>query len=73
MNLNPLPDKTADEIKTLVEAELNKIQETDILNGLRTFLIEPYLEMRVWDWHRPHKEYPVWVVAESSVYDYGIV
>jgi hypothetical protein len=29
--------------------------------------------MRVWDWHKPFREYPVWVVAESSVYDYGIV
>lgn len=25
-----------------------------------------------WDWHKPAKQYPAWVVAESSVYDYGI-
>ncbi len=25
-----------------------------------------------WDWQKPLKQYPVWVVAESSVYDYGI-
>jgi hypothetical protein len=29
--------------------------------------------MRTWDWHKPYAKYPVWVVAESSQYDYGIV
>jgi len=29
--------------------------------------------MRKWDWHQPYAKYPVWVVAESSRYDYGII
>ena len=29
--------------------------------------------MRTCDWHKPYAKYPVWVVAESSQYDYGIV
>lgn len=28
--------------------------------------------MRTWDWGKPLKVYPVWIVAESSRYDYGI-
>jgi len=73
MNLNPVPDRTLEEIQVLVESELAKIQDANVLDGIRTFLVEPRLEMRVWNWHKPYREYPVWVVAESSVYDYGIV
>ena len=73
MNLNPVPDRTSDEILSLVKSELAKIQDANVLDGLRTFLIDPCLEMRVWDWQRPIKRYPVWVVAESSIYNYGIV
>jgi hypothetical protein len=73
MNLDPVPERTVQEIQALTEAELAKIQDADILAGLRIFLVEPCREMRIWDWRRPHREYPVWAVAESSVYDYGIV
>jgi hypothetical protein len=73
MNLNPVPDRTLEEIRVLVESELAKIQEANVLDGIRTFLVDPCLEMRVWDWNKPLREYPVWIVAESSIYDYGIV
>ena len=73
MNLNPVPDRTLEEIRVLVESELAKIQDASVFDGIRTFLIDPRLEMRVWDWNKPFQEYPVWTVAESSIYDYGIV
>ncbi len=73
MNLNPVPDRTSQEILSLVESELAKIQDANVLDGLRTFLIDPRREMRVWYWQEPFTRYPVWVVAESSIYNYGIV
>lgn len=50
-----------------------KIADPDTAKGLRTLLIPPRQEQRTWDWHKPYVQYPVWVVAESSRYDYGIV
>jgi hypothetical protein len=72
MNLDPVPDRTGDEVRTLVEAEVAKFISRDFPNGLKTFLVKPRLEMRTWDWHEPLKEYQVWIVAESSRFDYGI-
>jgi|ERR1700722_7826686 len=73
MNLSRVPDRTAEEIRLLVEDAVGKIGDPIIVEGLRTFLIPPRQEMRTWDWHMPYVKYPVWVVAESSQYDYGIV
>ena len=73
MNLDRLPDRTSAEVQALVDREIAKIGDGNVLQGLRGFLIEPRMEMRTWDWHKPLRTYPVWLVAESSVYDYGIV
>jgi hypothetical protein len=72
MNLSLVPDRTAEEIRLLVEDAVRKIGDSIIVGGLRTFLIAPRAEMRTWDWQEPYARYSVWVVAESSQYDYGI-
>lgn len=73
MNLSPVLDRSANEVRDLVEAELSRIGNAEVVRGIHTFLIEPRMEMRFWDWEKAPKKYPVWVVAESSRYDYGIV
>lgn len=73
MNLSRVPDRTTDEVRLLVEAVVRKIADARIVQGLQGFLVEPHLEMRTWGWRKPLEDYPVWVVAESSLYDYGIV
>lgn len=73
MNFTHVPDRTAAEIRLFVEGEAAKFGDPAIAKGLRTFLMPPRLEMRTWDWRKPYVEYPVWVVAESPQYDYGIV
>jgi len=73
MNLSRVPDRTTEEIRLLVEDAVGKIRDPIIVEGLRTFLVPPRQEMRTWDWHKPYAKYPVWVVAESLLYDYGIV
>ena len=72
MNLKQVPDRTADEVCVLVERDLQRITDTSILQGIRTFLITPRVEMRTWGWEKTPADYPVWIVAESSRYDYGI-
>lgn len=67
MNLTRVPDRTADDIRILVESEVRKITDTSTV-----FLIPPRLEMRTWGWAKTPADYPVWIVAESSRYDYGI-
>ena len=46
MNLNPVPDRTGDEVRVLVEAEVAKFTSPDFANGLKTFLLKPRSEMR---------------------------
>jgi hypothetical protein len=72
MNLDSVRDRTGDEVRVLVEAEVAKSTSPSFATGLKTFLVKPRLEMRTWDWHQPLKEYQVWIVAESSRFDYGI-
>lgn len=73
MNLARVPDRTTEKIRLLVGNEIEKIRDSIIVEGLGTFLVPPSQEMRTWDWQKPYAKYPVWVVAESSQYDYGIV
>jgi hypothetical protein len=72
VNLTRVPDRTADEIRILVESEVRKITDTSTVQAIQTFLITPRLEMRTWGWGKMPADYPVWIVAESSRYDYRI-
>jgi hypothetical protein len=72
VNFSRVTDRTSGEVRLLVESELRKIANADIVQGVRTFLVEPRLEMRAWEWEKPLADFPVWIVAESSRYDYGI-
>ena len=73
MNLSRVPDRTAEDIRLLVEGAVREIGDATVTEGLKSFLVPPRREMRTWDWQKPHAKYPVWEVAKSSQYDYGIV
>ena len=72
INLDPMPDRTTEEIQSLVEKQIEKI-DTSITAGLRTFLIQPRLETRDWGWSEPIRAFPVWIIAESKRYDYCLL
>jgi hypothetical protein len=72
VNLSRVPDRTADEVRVLVDIEMRRVTIASIVQGVQTFLIKPRLEMRTWGWSKIPADYPVWIVAESSRYDYGI-
>ena len=72
VNLSRVSDRMADEVRLLVEAGALEIANASIVQGIQTFLVEPRLEMRIWGWGETPADYPVWIIAESSRYDYGI-
>ena len=72
MNLDPVPDRTANDVSARVESEIRGFADPETAKGIRAFLVRPHVEMRTWGWHKPLREYPVWIIAESSKYDYGI-
>src|SRR6266700_3057297 len=72
VNFNPVPTRNTSDVEQLVSEEMTKIRYAEIAKGLSAFLVTPRLETRLWEWQAPHKEYPVWMVAESQKYDYGI-
>lgn len=72
MNLDPVPDRIANEVSVLVESEIRSFADPETAAGIRGFLVGPRVEMRTWGWHQPIRKYPVWIIAESSKYDYGI-
>jgi hypothetical protein len=72
VNLNGVPDRTTNEVRRLVEAEMRKMANPGVVEGLQTFLVDPRVEIRDWDWGQTAAKFPVWIVAESSRYDYGI-
>jgi hypothetical protein len=72
VNLTRVPDRAADDVRILVESEVRKITDAATVQAIQTFLITPRLEMRTWGWGKTPADYPVWIVAESSRYDYGI-
>jgi hypothetical protein len=49
MNLSHVPDRTAEEIRLLVEGAVRAIGEATVIEGLKSFLVPPRREMRTWD------------------------
>jgi hypothetical protein len=72
VNLSHVPDRTTEEVRVVVEREVQKITNASILQGVQTFLVTPRVEMRTWGWEKTPADYPVWIIAESSRYGYGI-
>jgi hypothetical protein len=59
----------AEDIKTLVRAELDKITNIDPKTELAEYLIEPVREMRKWDYSTSGEHFPVWIVARFPGHD----
>lgn len=52
MNLSHLPDRTAEEVRVVVEREVQKIANASILQGIQTFLVPPALRYELGDGKR---------------------
>lgn len=73
MSPEPPPKRTSAEVASLVSAELSTFQDPRLRETLSGCLVEPRSHLRLWDWSASLTEYECWMVAESKVWDYGIV
>ena len=52
----------AEEVQGLVNAELSKITERELLDFISPFLVKPRCELRDWDYGTPGQQFPCWIV-----------
>ena len=53
---------TASDLKTLIESELAAVSDPRVIQQIRKLLVEPYVELRNWDYGEPGQQYPCWIV-----------
>jgi len=57
-------NKTADDIGPIIEREIAKISEQDLIALIRKLAVPLRCEQRGWDYGKPNEEYPCWIFAE---------
>ncbi|MEO8396890.1 MAG: hypothetical protein ABI700_28100 [Chloroflexota bacterium] len=62
-----MPITHADEIKQLVEKQLDIITDETVRNAINALMVEPFCQYRQWDYEP--KQYPCWVVADDTESD----
>jgi hypothetical protein len=55
-----------DQLKRLVETELEGLTDPRVLSYVRGLLVEPRMEMRDWDYGEPGQQYPCWIVLDGT-------
>jgi hypothetical protein len=63
---------TAEEVSTLVEAQLMQVTEARAAALIRSLLVTPRCEQRVWDYGEPGTRYPCWIVLEHTPSGTGV-
>jgi hypothetical protein len=66
-------DKTKEEVVMEITAQLNLITEIELLNKIKTYLIDPICELAIWDYGKEETKYPVWLILKSEINDTGIL
>jgi hypothetical protein len=61
-----------DRIEHLVDAELAKIQDQDLVGRVRDLLVTPNPVLREWDYGAPDQTYVSWTVLEHQPSNTGI-
>jgi hypothetical protein len=61
------------DVRERVEAELASIQDDVVREGLRSFLVEPELHVREWDYGRPGTVFECWYVAKAPATGFALV
>ena len=57
---------SAQHVGQLVEAEINRVSQLDLVTRLRELLVQIRCEQREWDYGEPRLTYPCWIVAEDA-------
>lgn len=61
------------EIEKLVQRELRKIEQPELLELAQSLLISPRCELREWDYGEAGMSHPCWLVLEHRPSNTGIV
>ncbi|MCU0732292.1 MAG: hypothetical protein MUE84_12000 [Hyphomonas sp.] len=73
INLAAAQERDPAEIESVVDLAVRGFSDPKLADAIRGFLIAPRREIRVWNWAPGDLRFPVWVIAESTRFDYGIV
>jgi len=60
------------QLTALIEQELTTIDDTRVIDLIRSLLIEPKKEPRAWEWDKLQPKYLCWSVLEDRKHDTGI-
>jgi len=66
-------NRTSDDIRRLVDLEMELITDLVVQDALKAILVYPSCHIRNWDWGKPGERYPCWMVAEHKESGTGIV
>jgi hypothetical protein len=61
-----------DAMRALLEAEMDRIPDAVLRDGLRALLIEPQLQQRDFPAGSPGARYPTWLIARSRDFPIGL-
>lgn len=59
----------ADRISKILDEELGKICQPELIDTIKNHLVTPRLEDRDWDYGDPGQTYPCWIVLEDNESD----
>ena len=57
---------SAQDVAAIVEAEIARITQPELVSRIRELLVPVRREQRGWDYGRPNEKYPCWIFAEHS-------
>jgi len=63
---------TTEEISRLVESEIERIDDKELVSGIRPLLVPPYPVERHWDYGTRDQRFTCWTVLEHKASNSGI-
>jgi hypothetical protein len=62
----------AEDVRQLVETELNQMTNFQLKDALMKFLVPPYLQIRTWEYSLDKERLPCWIIANLQRHDLGL-
>lgn len=61
-----------EDLRSLVESELEAAAHIPLREALTPHLTEPYLRMLAWPYSKPQVEFPCWIIADLGFHQPGL-
>ncbi len=66
-------DKTKEEVLIEIANQLELIHDLDLVNKIKSHLVDPSAHLAIWDYSEKETKYPVWLILTSKKYDTAIL